>query len=167
MLFTKTMKMFRFNKTVSITLILLLSSLIVLTGCARYELFVPEYQRFTPPPDEITIEQLLSDYMTDQAAADAKYKEKTFLFTGIEVEEVGNNLGVGGHRANPASDIFIIYGSARFTPRFITDFDYIAEGFVVDIIGECQGWQFNRVLITDCWIGVVEGDIADLPSVEY
>ena len=84
----------------------------------------------------------------------------------IRGKEVENNLGVGGHRANP-SDIFIISGSARFTPRFITNFDYVAEGFVIDIIGECKGWQLNRVLITDCWIGVVEGDIADLPSVEY
>lgn len=164
-LFKKAMNIFQFKQIVFFTSILLLSSLIVLTGCARYELFVPEYRHFTPPPDEVTIEQLLSDYMTDQVAADAKYKGKTFLFTRIEVEEVGNNLT--DHRANPASDIYIISGSARFTPKYISEFDYIAEGFVVDIIGECQGWQFSRVLITDCWVGVVEGDLSDLPSIEY
>lgn len=154
-----------FKVVVLSTLILLLSCLIVLAGCARYQLFVPEYQHFTPPPDEVTIEQLLSDYMTDEAVADAKYKGKTFLFTGIKVEEVGNNIT--NHRANPASDIYIISGSARFTPRYISDFDYIAEGFVIDIIGECQGWQFSRVLITDCWVGVVEGDLSDIPRWEY
>ncbi len=159
------MKIIQLKKIVFFIYILLMSSLIVLTGCARYQLFVPEYQHFTPPPDEVAIEQLLSDYMTNGVAADAKYKGKAFLFTGIEVEEVGNNLT--DHRANPASDIFIISGSARFTPRYVSDFDYIAEGFVVDIIGECQGWQFSRVLITDCWVGVVEGDLSDLPLIEY
>lgn len=158
------MKNIQFRQIVFFTMILLLSSLIVLAGCARYELFIPEYQHLNPPPDEVTIEQLLSDYMTDEVAADAKYKGKTFLFNGIEVEEVGNNINT--YPPSP-SDIFIISGSVKFTPRNVTDFDYIAKDFVVDIIGECQGWQFSRVLITDCWVGVVEGDLALLPTSEY
>lgn len=155
----------RLKRNVLFVSILIFSSLFVLVGCAGNEVFTPQYTQIALPPDEVAIDKLLSDYTTDEAAADAKYKGNTFVFTGIKVEEVGNN--VTNHRADPASDIFIISGLARFTPRYTTDFDHIADGFVVDIIGECQGWQFSRVLITDCWVGVVEGDAASLPSSEY
>lgn len=149
-------------KTVIISIIvLLLSSSIVLAGCGRYELFVPKYQNFTPPPNQVAIEQLISDYMTDEVAADVKYKGQTFIFTGIVVEQVGNTINT--YPPSP-SDIFIISGFALFTPRSMLDFDHIGKDFVVDIIGECRGWQFNRVLIADCWVGIVEGDVASLPT---
>jgi hypothetical protein len=159
------MNVFKSNKAIFFILILVLSSVIVITGCTNNEVFVPDYTSVAPPPDEVAIEQLLSDYAIDQVTADKKYKGKTFIFTGIVVEEVGNN--VTNHRADPSSDIFIISGLARFTPRYITAFDHIGEDFVVDIIGECKGWQFSRVLITDCWVGVVKGDSANIPSSEY
>jgi hypothetical protein len=146
------------------TLLILLSSFIALTGCDSNEVFIPEYTEVPQPPDEVSLEQLLSDYMTDKAAADAKYKGKTFIFTEIEVEEVGNNINI--YPPSPA-DMYIISGSARFIPRYVTAFDHVTKGFIVDIIGECQGWQFSRVLITDCWVGVVEGDAALLPTSEY
>ena len=67
--------------------ILLLTSLFM-TGCARYEIFVPEYIHLDPPPEEVTIEQLLFDYMTDEVGADAKYKDKKILLSEVEVKEV-------------------------------------------------------------------------------
>jgi len=155
------MNIIQLKKNVIFIMILLLSSFIVLAGCGRYELFVPQYKNFTPPPDQVAIEQLISDYMTDEVAADAKYKGNTYVFTEIEVEKVGNTINT---YPPSFSDIFIISGSAIFTPRSMVDFDLIGEGFVVDIIGECKGWQFTRVLITDCWVGVVKGDVASLPN---
>lgn len=140
-----------------------MSSLIVLAGCARYELFVPEYKNFTPPPDELTIEQLVSDYMADEVAADTKYKGRTFLFTGVEIEEARTNLNT----YPPPLDVYLISGLVKFTPRYNTGFDDIEKTFVVDIIGECQGWQFSRVLIADCWVGIIEGDLANIPRWEY
>lgn len=144
-------------------LILLLSSLYLLAACGNNEQLVTVYQPIASPPVEISIEQLISDYMTDKAAADVKYKGKTFLFTEITVEEVQNNANT----YPPPFDTYILSGLTQFSPRYNTGFDYIGKGFVVDIIGKIQGWQFSRVSITDCWVGVVEGDIDNLPTLEY
>ena len=154
--------MFRFNKIVSTTLILLLSSLIVLTGCARYELFVPEYQRFAPPPDEITIERLLSDYMTDQVAADAKYKGERLLFYEVEVEQVlGDDvfIEIGLWEREIFVKTFFVIGSVKFGLRDSVIMQNIEEGFVLNVVGECYGLLKGFVYIEDCWVESIVGHL--------
>lgn len=154
--------MFRFNKIVSTTLILLLSSLIVLTGCARYELFVPEYQRFSPPPDEITIERLLSDYMTDQVAADAKYKGERLLFSEVEVEQVlGDDvfIEIGLWEREIFVKTFFVIGSVKFGLRDSVIMQNIEERFVLNVVGECRGLLEGFVYIEDCWVESIVGDL--------
>ena len=136
----------------------------VLSACqSNQEEPVLVYQPVALPPDEISIEQLITDYETDTVSADAKYKGKTFLFSGITVESVQNN----NNTYPPPFDVYIFSGLMTFAPRYHTGFDYIGEGFVVDLVGECQGWQFSRISITECWVGVVEGDVNSIPELDY
>ena len=58
-------------------------------------------------------------------------------------------------------------GLVKFAPRYHTGFDNIGEEFVVDLVGKCQGWQFSRIYITECWVGVVEGDVDSIPELDY
>jgi hypothetical protein len=160
------MKILRFKQIVFFTSILLLPILIVLNACKNSEQDVPAYQPIDlSPSPELTIEQLVSDYMTDEVAADAKYKGKRFQFTDVVVEEVSNNIL--DHRAGMGSDICMISGSVQFVPRYPTGCDHITDGFVVEIVGECRGIFFDKVYVRDCWIGVIEGDPADLPIDDY
>ncbi|UCE97895.1 MAG: hypothetical protein JSV74_00740 [Dehalococcoidia bacterium] len=150
-------------KIVIIIALMLSLCLIGMSACQHQQSFVPAYQTIGMPPQEADIEQLITDYLTDQATADAKYKGKKLLFSGITVEEIVNNINT----YPPPLDVYIFHDLAKFTPRYLTDFDYIGEGFVVDLVGVCQGWQFSRVLIDDCWVGVVVGDVASLTTPEY
>jgi hypothetical protein len=161
------MKTFKTNIKVIVSFIFLLSALLVLIGCARAELFVPEYTGFTPPPDEITTEQLLSDYRADEVAADDKYKGKRFLFTDIVVE------GLTVFIVDPATDpnIYIVNNSVEFRPKFNVDTALVREDFVVDILGSVRGLfgtDNSFVIVEDCWIGVTEGDVGgDIPDWGY
>jgi hypothetical protein len=137
---------------------ILVISLVVLSGCAGNDsavLTFPAFEAPLPPPVEVTVDQLYQEYMTDETAAKAKYKGKRLLFTNVEVEEI-NRISVNS--ATPPIN-YIVNHSVEFLPRYATDFDYILVGFVVDIVGDCQGLSWGRVLINDCWINIVEGDI--------
>lgn len=157
------MKSFKRKAIVFSMLILVLSGSGILTACQSNQEPVFVYQPVALPPDEVSIEQLITDYMTDIVSADAKYKGKTFLFTGITVENIQNNTNT----YPPPYDIYILSGLVKFAPRYHTGFDNIGEEFVVDLVGKCQGWQFSRIYITECWVGVVEGDVDSIPELDY
>jgi hypothetical protein len=52
--------------------------------------------------------------------------------------------------------------SVKFRPKYPTDIDGILVGSVVEIVGECQGLQWGRIIVKDCWIRVIEGYIGNL-----
>ncbi len=137
----------------------LVVGLIYLSGCtgnAENGFTVPTFTEPEPPPIEVTVGQLYEEYMTDEAAAGAKYKEERLLFSRVTVEKVSNHLL--DHRANEAADIYIMTDSVKFKPRYSSDIDFIREGFVVDIVGEAQGLIWGVLYIKDCWIMIIEGD---------
>ena len=45
-------------------------------GCTSTTVFIPEAVPLGAPPIKVTADQLYQDYMADEAAADAKYKDK-------------------------------------------------------------------------------------------
>ena len=145
---------------------ILVISLVVLSGCAGNDSAVPTFPAFEallPPPVEVTVDQLYQEYMTDEAAAEAKYKGERLLFSGVRVEEVSNFFYI----ARPI-EFYILNGSVKFKPRYPSDVESIREGFVVDIVGEAQGIIFGFLIVKDCWINIVEGDIeADYGAPAY
>ena len=119
---------------------------------------VPIFKVLWPPPIEVTIEQLYQEYITDEAAANAKYAGKRLLFTNVEVEEI-NSL-----RADNGNDpgVYLVNASVEFRPRYWTDAALITDGFVVDIVGEPRGMfgvEQNYLVVEDCRIFIIEGDV--------
>ena len=137
--------------------VIILAALFVLTGCQSDEPVIPVYHAVGAPPVEVTIEQLLSDYTSDEAAADIKYGGKRLLFTNVEVQSL--NIIFIDSANDPI--IHIVNSDIEFRPRFDIDTTFVREGFIVDIIGEVFGWfgVVDRYLVVeDCWVKIIEGD---------
>lgn len=148
---------FRSKQIVVTVLVITLSGLFVLTGCQNDGQTIPVYEPVALPPIEATIDQLLSDYISDDVAADAKYKDKRLLFTDVEVEEVKVNL----IEDYDIPIIHIVSNGIEFRPKYNMDTSSIREGFVVDIIGEVYGWfgvSDKYMILNNCWFKIIESD---------
>lgn len=154
------------------TIAILAVGLIGFGGCAgngEAIAVIPEFEEPEAPPIEVTIDQLYEEYMTDEAAANAKYKGKRLLFTNVEVEEI-NSISVDS--ANPPIN-YIVNHSVEFRPRYTKYTALVREGFVVDIVGEVRGvfgMEHYYLVVENCWINIVEGDIgtgADYEDPDY
>jgi hypothetical protein len=135
------------------------------TGCAgddENNTVVPSFTDPGPPPIEVSASQLFEEYITDEAAANAKYKGKRLSFINLKVDKI-NSVFVDS--ANP-SIIYPVSNSVEFRPRFTVDSAWVRQDYVVDIVGEVRGLfgMAERFLIVeDCWIKIIEGEI----GVEY
>ena len=148
------MEIIQFKKIVFIILALLLSSLIILTGCAKNDSFIPEYTKHPPPPPELSLEKVYNDYMVDSEKAEEKYSGKRFLFLGLVVDDVESYF-----INSRAFDISIMVDNVKFKPRYEHDLDQIFPGFVIDVTGVPRSLFLDRILIvTDCLVFVVEGN---------
>jgi len=151
------MKQGKFKNIFLVTMAVLVIGLIYLSGCtgnAENGFTVPAFTEPGPPPIEVTVDQLYQEYMVDEAAADAKYEGERLLFSGVTVEKVSNFFYI----ARPI-EFHILNGSVKFRPRYPSDVESIREGFVVDIVGEAQGIIFGFLIVKDCWMMIIEGDI--------
>ncbi|UCE98319.1 MAG: hypothetical protein JSV74_03070 [Dehalococcoidia bacterium] len=134
-----------------------LSALFVLTGCQSNQQLIPVYRPVEAPPLEVTLDQVLSDYISDEETANITYGGKRLLFSNIEVERI---------KVNNMDDydipiVHIVSNGVEFKPRFESDTTFIREGFVLDIIGEVDGWfgaAKRYLVVKNCWVKVVEGD---------
>lgn len=141
--------------------ILLLTSLFM-TGCARYEIFVPEHIHLDPPPEEVTIEQLLFDYMTDEVGADVKYKDKNILLSEVEVEEVVTSYYPARSDVYGYTYLYVDYflsGGCKFTLKDFELMQNVQVGYILNLVGTCNGLPDGVVVITDCWAESIVGDL--------
>lgn len=143
------------------TIAILAIGLIGFGGCnsnAENTLVIPEFEEPGPPPIEVTIDQIYEEYITDEAAANAKYQGKRLSFTNVEVEKIRSKF------ADSSQDplIFIVNNYVEFRPRYITDTVFVREGYVVDIVGEARGVfgiGYSYLIVENCWVKIVEGEI--------
>lgn len=146
-----------------ITLGFLAIILVFLTGgCTRTSVSVPEFIQLEPPPILITADQLYEEYIADEAEADARYKGKEVWIleaivdsylesesgcylmmryvpgiadqSNVELLEIPCYLGELIH------DIpSYIGGTIKLEPQFAEGFKDVEGGYLVDVVGECQG----------------------------
>ncbi|MFC1865524.1 hypothetical protein ACFLYB_02275 [Chloroflexota bacterium] len=155
----------RYKQIVVTATVITLSGLFVLTGCQSDEPVIPVYHAVGAPPVEVTIEQLLSDYTSDEVAADIKYKGKRLLFSDVEVESLTIIF------IDSANDpiLYIVNSDIEFRPKYDIDTTFVREGFVVDMIGEVYGWfgLVDRYLVVEnCWVKIIEGDAGSVLDLE-
>jgi hypothetical protein len=157
---------FKSKKIVIAITVIMLSVIFVLTGCQSDEhIIIPIYEPVEEPPLEVVLDQVLSNYISDEMVANTKYGGKRLLFTNIKVEKVKvNNMD--------DYDIPIVHIESNgvvFKPKFESDTTFVREGFVIDIIGEVDGWfgVANRYLVVkNCWVKVIEGDVGSTSDFE-
>ena len=168
------MKYGRLNRLFPITMAILVVGLICLSGCtesAGSSFVVPTFEEPGPPPMEVTVDQLYQEYMSDEAAADAKYKGERLLFYEVEVEQVvGKYLMMAEEAAD--LDFAKLYFTAGFVKFRLRGEDFgimqnIEEGYVLNIVGECRGLQKEFIAIEDCWVESVIGDLGTGEEVDY
>jgi len=129
----------------------LLIGLIATTGCNRANLFVPEYTHLEPAPIMVTANQLYKDYELDEAAAEARYQGKQIWITEVRADayiesESGNYLMIRWYYEEivDKEDLVVeTYSLASSTlqlePQNSDGFRDIGDGYLVEVIGECQG----------------------------
>jgi len=132
-------------------LVIILIGLIVMTGCSRSNLFIPEYTHLEPAPIMVTADQLYKDYESDEAAAEAKYQGKQIWITEARVDaysesESGNFLKIGWYfeEIMDKEDLVVLtYSLASSTLQLeyqnSDGFRDVDDGYLVEVIGECRG----------------------------
>ena len=140
-----------FKKIIFIILGLLMIAAISITGCNRANLFIPEYTHLTPAPLIVTADQLYQDYVLDEKAAESKYEGKQIWIIEAKVEtyiesENGNYLIINWfHKEIEDHEELIVeildyaVGTLKLKPQDSKDFMNIGDGYLVEILGECQG----------------------------
>ena len=129
-----------------------------LAGCAN-SVFA------SPPPIKVTqliqtdIYQLQLDYSRDIAAADAFYSGKRCYFGLVTAEQVTSIFDVRG-----SSEDYVLVNSIKFKPVASADIRSIIQGTVFEVIGDVQGVQSGYVIVKNCWIRIVSGGRANIPS---
>ncbi len=161
------MKYGRLNRLFPITMTILAVALIGLSGCtesAGSSIVVPTFTEPKLPPIEITVEQLYQEYIANETAADAKYKGERLLFNEVGVEEVVSQAFYDGRAVEDREiiNLYFITGLVKFKPQNFGIMQNIEEGYVLNIVGECRGLSKGFVIINDCWVESVIGDISTL-----
>ena len=129
----------------------LLVGLIAITGCSRANLFVPEYTHLEPAPMMVTADQLYKDYVLDKTAAEARYQGKQIWILAARVDayiesESGNYLTmkwfykeIEDHEELVVETYSLASSTLQLEPQNSNGFRNIGDGYLVEVIGECQG----------------------------
>ncbi len=137
---------------------ILVIGIVSLAGCTNTVAMVPatlpNAMEIVPPPPELTIDQISSEYSTDEAAADTKYRGEYLIFNEIEVEEVG--FAPGGAKA------YFKSGNVRFQLQDQAIMQTIEPGYILNLEGQCLGFNITKdhIKIDVRWVESVKGDIS-------
>jgi hypothetical protein len=147
--------LFRFFITLSLFVSLLMF------GC-RTPFVAPTAIELEEPPLEVTVNQIYQEYQDNIAAANAKYIGKHLLFRNLEVEDIFIRQYNDRHGYVSYVKEYLRCGIIRFILRdFYVTQQYIEVGFVLNVVGYCEGFSVERgmVVISDCWVQAVKGDL--------
>ena len=141
------------NFSILITCILVTSA-IGMFGCNNPENIqaVPKFEELSLPPIESTITQVFGEFEIDPIAAHDKYNGKRLCFYNIEVEEVDTR----------STKRYFISGNGTFYLRSTSLMQNVEQGFVLNLVGFCQGFldaSREFIVINDCWVESVVGDL--------
>lgn len=120
---------------------------------------------FTTPPDasppapgqttatakaiELSVEELLQAYRTDEKAAEAQYKGKTLRITGV-VGSTGKNM-VGTSFIKLAGDTIEAWRiQCMFDKEYEDEVAQVTKGQTITVLGECADYHKPDVTIKDC-----------------
>jgi archaellum component FlaF (FlaF/FlaG flagellin family) len=135
-----------------VVIVLLIGLLIA--GGAVYFIYNKPHRDVTAeePAHRVTANQLFDDYEADEAAANAKYLDKTIEVTGTVSEITVNDAGQTS--AILTAENAMIGGVSTTFQTAIT-MEPLKEGQEVCVKGRCTG-KLMDVVVTDCTLKVPE-----------
>ncbi|MBN1370256.1 MAG: hypothetical protein JW954_08495 [Dehalococcoidaceae bacterium] len=115
---------------------------------------------FGSPPQIYDLDQLLAEYEADPVGAGKKHEGQVYFFPSVVAEKV---VSTYSHPmvALDTGDLYVSSGQVYFRAQNTYDLDKLADGFVLDILGEVGGWVQSRFYIYKCTFSVIKG--GDLP----
>jgi hypothetical protein len=132
--------------------VLITGSVFLAVSCTGTSVFIPEAVQLEQPPIKVTADQLYQEYMADEAAADARYKGKEVWVTEAQIDtclesESGCYLIMRWHpEERIVHDGIVVFSVPAFSvctvklePQFSEGFKDVDGGYIVEIVGECQG----------------------------
>jgi len=129
-------------------------------GCTRVPFSAPVPMTLAKPPAAVTTAQISADYSNDAAASDLKYKGLRLLFTNITVDDVSQQYFIPTYSGGKT--MFTMYftsGSIRFKLKDFNLMQSVEKGYILNIVGQCQGLNQGFVIIDDCWVQSIVGEL--------
>jgi hypothetical protein len=134
------------------------------SSCGNAAFSLPPLMDIKPPPITATIGQISHDYTSDAVAADVKYRGQRVLFTNVEVDGVCERYqSTNWTGAQVFVKLYFTSGSVRFTLRDFELMQSVQEGYILHLVGECDGFRDGQVIISDCWVQSVSGELSSAP----
>ncbi len=137
-------------------------SLVNLAGCAKEASVFPGFEEPLPPPTEVTVEQLSSEYFVDEAAANTRYRGERFLLNRIEVDEVGFDQFYQGGGQYENYKTYFKSGDVKFKTQDLSLIQNIERGYILNIECTILGLADllkDSITVEICWMESVKGDI--------
>jgi hypothetical protein len=97
-------------------------------------------------PIQVELAALVSDWATEPEKAIAAYRSQEIYFKTVRVDDVLD--GPGG--------TCVRSGSIKFYAAVPADVGKVRVGDAVDVVGKCQGMEGDVLVITECWIRVID-----------
>jgi hypothetical protein len=154
------MKYVRFNSFALFIIVIFIITLFSFPGCTGNSVdTIPPITFSLEPPPEITVKQLVSDFMADEDTAAEKYCGKRFLFSEIEVEEIFGRDYTDNHGLITYVQEYFMIGATKFKLRDFGIMQNLEEGFILNVVGEVRSYLKGFVYIEDCWVESIVGDL--------
>jgi hypothetical protein len=159
------------KKTIRALFFICLGLMMIVSGCTRIKVTPPQPELFAPYTLKLTSEQLGLEYLTDPAAADAKYKDKEIWITQTVVTTyVADQQNYGIISLLPTNTQ--IYDDSHDGILQILDLEAVdckiislhcsqafSFGDMVEIVGMCKGIQDSVITIDISMINKVGASI--------
>ncbi len=97
-------------------------------------------------PIQVEGDALFAEWVANPEVASARYKLRDVYLKMVTVEEMS---------IDPAGP-FVRSGHAKCFSLSVSDLEKIRIGDPVDIIGRIQGTDGETILLSDCWVRVVD-----------
>jgi hypothetical protein len=124
--------------------------LITSVACTRQQLYVPPRATIVLniAPVQVEAEELYFEWMSNPGSALARYQNTEIYLHIVPVDELVLSPGV--------SDSYVRSGELKLFAADSSDLDKIKAGDSVDVVGRVRGMDGDDLVISDCWIRVVD-----------
>jgi hypothetical protein len=133
----------------------------LLACCTRITVTPPIPIALQPAPIEITAAEIYQDYTVNPASADAGFRFKRVMFTNLVVENVHGRIYVQTHGELVYLQDWFTSGNVMFIDLqdYLVAMQHIKVGYILNIVGTCEGLEGGYVTVDNCWVQSVQGDL--------